>query len=576
MAGANDKKPKRKDVYLKNNKVDVAIEWDEWKIEELRKCKEDIIYFAQNYFEIVHLDRGKEKMQLYEPQKRAVKKIVENRNTIICASRQVGKSSIMTVVCLWYALFNRNFTVGILANKEQMAKEILHRIKTGYRGLPVWLKAGVPEYTKESVAFSNESRIMVSTTSEDSFRGQSINLLFLDEFAFVAPEIAEKFFASVVPTTSSSETAKMVIVSTPNSASGKYYEIWTKAQLPHDHRDYNEFAFEKMYWYEIPGRTEAWKLKQLKSINYDMDKWNQEYELHFLAGGQTALNTELIKRLKQACIPPQFSFDDGDYMLWRHPEQDRIYSIGVDVAEGVGQDWSVAHIMDITDPFEIHHCGTFASNSMLPYVFAEKLNQIARSWGRPFLCIERNLCGGQVIDALLNIHMYDNIVSVSKVNDSDGRYNDQIGIVNHQNTKLAGNNNMRYYLETLESVHLRDVKTVTEFESYVRKNNRTWGAMKGKNDDRIMALMWALILLEKTVAAKYLDVLEADETGQVIRIADPNQDLANNLLLTEGSRKVAYAKLGGQPPPSLFQFGSMTSYRDSEMAGYMNSGFRFV
>lgn len=570
-------KNKKLDRFLNNNTdlpIEVHIDWaghPEW-VEEFRKCKNDIIYFAQNYFTIVHLDRGKELMQLYEPQKRAVKKIAENRRTIICASRQVGKTSVMTVICLWYALFNKNFSIAILANKEKMAKEILNRIKVAYKGLPNWLKAGVPEFTKENILFSNESKIFVSTTSADSIRGESVNLLFLDEFAFVPPEIANEFYASAIPTLSSSKKSKIVIVSTPNGASGQYYDIFTKAE-----KGENGWAYEKMYWHEIPDRDIKWKEEQLKLINHDMDKWNQEYELHFLTNGQTVFNANLLKRLKTKCVPPQYSFDNGEYILWSQPEPGRIYSIGVDVAEGVGQDYSIAQILDITDPFDIRHCGILASNVMQPYVFAERLNQVARSWGRPFLCIERNGPGGQVIDAMINIHNYDNIVSFNRVNDKAARYDSQAGIINHQNSKFTGITNMRYFLETLESVGLRDLKTVVEFETFIRKN-RTWTADKGYHDDRIMALVWGLIPLEKEVAGEYLHVLEVDEAGQVIRIEDPNQAIADRLMV-DGHKKIAYAKFGGQPPPTIFQFGHSESYRDAEISIHQSggfSGFRFV
>lgn len=488
----------------------------------------------------------------------------------------VGKSfipthntSIMTVICLWYALFNRNFNIAVLANKEKMAKEILNRIKVAYKGLPNWLKAGVPEFTKENILFSNESKIFVSTTSADSIRGEAVNLLFLDEFAFVPNEIADEFYASAIPTLSSSTKSKIVIVSTPNGASGQYYDIFTKAE-----KGENGWAFEKMYWHEIPGRDAVWKDEQLKLINHDMDKWNQEYELQFLTNGQSVFNVDLLNRMKLKCVPPLKSFDDGEYIIYHDPVPGRIISIGVDVAEGVGQDYSVAQIMDITDPLDIRHCGVFASNIMQPYVFTEKLNQIARSWGRPFLCIERNGPGGQVIDALINIHNYDNIVSMNKVNDSANRYDGQVGIVTHQNSKFTGITNMRYFLETLESVGLRDIKTVVEFETFVRKN-RSWTATKGYHDDRIMSLVWALIPLEKEVAREYLYVIEFDEAGQVIRIEDPNQAIADKWLL-DGSKKIAYAKFGGQPPPTIFQFGHGQSFRDGEISGYMSTGYRMV
>lgn len=60
-------------------------------IEEYKKCKEDIFYFAENYYYILDLDKGMIKIQLRDYQKDMIKSFVENRNTIVLASRQVGK-----------------------------------------------------------------------------------------------------------------------------------------------------------------------------------------------------------------------------------------------------------------------------------------------------------------------------------------------------------------------------------------------------------------------------------------------------------------------------------------------------
>ena len=143
---------KKSDRYLNNNEnlpISVEIKYTTEDLEEMRKCKEDIIYFAENYFYIVNLDEGRQKIKLYEPQKAAILKIVNNRRTVICASRQVGKSTLMTVVCLWYALFTSDFNIAILANKEDQAKEILERIKLAYEEIPNFIKAGVWDFTKE-------------------------------------------------------------------------------------------------------------------------------------------------------------------------------------------------------------------------------------------------------------------------------------------------------------------------------------------------------------------------------------------------------------------------------------------
>ena len=565
---------KKSDRYLNNNEnlpISVEIKYTTEDLEEMRKCKEDIIYFAENYFYIVNLDEGRQKIKLYEPQKAAILKIVNNRRTVICASRQVGKSTLMTVVCLWYALFTSDFNIAILANKEDQAKEILERIKLAYEEIPNFIKAGVWDFTKEQVKLTNGSKIFVSTTSADAIRGKSVNLLFIDEFAHVRKEIADDFFKSIIPTLSSSKKSKLVIVSTPKGVENKFYEIFSNAE-----KKKSNWEYIKIFWHQIPGRDEAWKKEQLEAIAYDMSMWNQEFDLHFLEDGTSALNGAILEALKNMCRVPDFTYDFGDYQIWTEPKPDRIYSIGVDAAEGVGQDYSVAQILDITDPKDIRHCATFATNRLQPYVFAEKLNQIARAWGRPFLCIESNKEGSQVIDALWEVHKYDNIITYTMKNDKRSAYQ-KMGIFCHSNSKYTGITNMKYFVEHLQAVKIYDINTVKEFETFVRKENKTWAAKKGYHDDRIMSFIWALVLLEKEIAEKYLDILEYDETGKPCRIADPNQELANMSFYNQDNVATNYTKSGGAPLPMFFQKGNaMFNYKEYDMKNYADNGWAFV
>ncbi len=543
---------KKNDQYLNNNEnlpIKIEIEYTPEQIEEMRKCREDIIYFAENFFYIKVLGKGRQKIKLHDIQRELIKKIVDNQNTIICASRQTGKSTLMTIVCLWYALFQKDKEVAILANKEVQAKEILDRIKLAYEEIPNYIKAGVWTFSQEIIRLTNGSKIYVSTTSATSLRGRSVDVLFVDEFAFVPAEIAEAFFKSVVPVLCSGPDSKMIITSTPNGIGNKFHELFSNAENGRS----TTWAWAKMYWYQIPGRDDGWKAKQLDMIGYDMNMWNQEFEIMFLEDGQSAINLEVIERLKKLCHPPAHSFDGGEYKIWCPAEPDHIYSFGVDVAEGVGQDWSVVQILDITDPTNIIHAGQYAVNYIQPFVFAEKLNQIARSWGRPFLCVESNKEGSQVLDALINIHNYDNIVTYTMKNDKRGYYQ-KPGIFCHQNSKYTGIMNFKYFIEHLEVVKIFDLATLKEFETFVRKENKTWISQKGKYDDRVMSMIWALFILEKDVAEQYLDVLEYDEAGKPCRIADPNQDLAN-MSLYEPDSYSSYARKGGNPMPAIFQIG---------------------
>lgn len=63
----------------------------EYRLKEIAKCKKDIVYFAENYFRIINLDRGLEIIKLYDVQKELLQHLVENNRTIVCSGRQQGK-----------------------------------------------------------------------------------------------------------------------------------------------------------------------------------------------------------------------------------------------------------------------------------------------------------------------------------------------------------------------------------------------------------------------------------------------------------------------------------------------------
>ena len=54
--------------YLGNKNLPrsgAEFEWTPEMVATLKKCKRNILHFAENYFYIVNLDRGKEKIALY-------------------------------------------------------------------------------------------------------------------------------------------------------------------------------------------------------------------------------------------------------------------------------------------------------------------------------------------------------------------------------------------------------------------------------------------------------------------------------------------------------------------------------
>lgn len=191
-------------------------------------------------------------------------------------------TTVATIVLLHYALFNKAKRIALLANKGDSAREILDRIQLAYENLPRWMQSGVVLWNKGTVEFENGSRIIAASSSSSSIRGKSMSFVYIDETAFL--EHWDEFYASVFPTLSSGETTKMLLTSTPNGLN-HFYEFWKGATegLPNAAGVIEKNGFVPIFapWYKIPGRSDVWKEGILKSLNYDFDRFRQEYECIF-------------------------------------------------------------------------------------------------------------------------------------------------------------------------------------------------------------------------------------------------------------------------------------------------------
>lgn len=505
---------KNRQLYLNNPNlptINAEFEFTPKMIRDIKKCTQNILYFAENFFYIIDPDKGKVVIELYRYQKEALRMLRDNRYNILLTSRQLGKTTMLCIYALWVACFNGDQNIMIVANKESTAIEIFRRVRMAYEQLPNWLKPGVKEYGKTSIILANDSRIGISTTTGSAARGQALNVLILDELAFIEPaSIMEDFWRSVWPTISRSKQSKVLIASTPNGTDNLFYKLYDEAQ-----KQLNDFATMTIKWDAVPGRGEEWKQRELKQIG-SMEGFLQEYECVFLQKGESSIDVELFEKLKQYCSDPEIVLDGDLYKIWKTPNEDRIYIVGVDVAEGVGQNYSVIQILDITDLANIEQVAVYRDNKISPAQFTGKLHEILQQWGNPLVLIERNNCGAQVVDNLRNIHQYENIVTYG--NKLAGRKQDNLGVIAHTNTKSRGVLNMRYWVNVLECVRFNHVQTLLELKDFVRKPNGTWSARGTGTDDCVMALMWALIILDNDlnfgITDQYFEVNELDENGR--------------------------------------------------------------
>lgn len=524
---------KKKEKNEKNNKffkgrenmplMGAVFEYTDFQIAEIIKCKNDIIHFATNYFFIVTED-GRQNITLFPKQKEILQGFVNNRFTALLSSRQTGKSTLMTIYCLWFALFHEDKLICYAANKETTAMELLQRIKTAYEELPNWLKSPLKGNNEKSISFENGSKILTAATAVDSFRGLSIHCLCLDEFAFVDPGIASAFFNSVMPAVSGSKKSKVIMVSTPNGAEGLFYDTYTKA-LSRKEGEKGWVAME-MHWSHFPGRDDQWKAEMMGLLNNDEIRWAQEFDNVFLDLGQSAINMMLIKKWIDICYrtkPIRKQFGEC-FKIFKNYNPNHTYAVGCDTSKGLGQDYHAFHILDITDLTKIEQVAVFRNNSIPINVFTNILFTVLTEWGSPYVLIENFGPGEACIELLKNLYNYQFVVNYKRPDKTvQPDFHSENGINTKNTTKVEALHNFKYYFEYLQSIILNDIDTVIELQTFRRIANDSFRAANGKNDDLVMSLLWTLYILERELAEHYLQVASYDENGKVQSLVGKGQ-----------------------------------------------------
>jgi hypothetical protein len=474
-----------KSSYLGNlnlKPANVPIQFTQEQIEEYIKCSQDPNYFIEKYIKIVNVDKGLVPFKMYEFQKKIVQTVHDNRFTIAKLPRQSGKSTTVVSYILHYILFNPSVNVGILANKQAVARDLLAKIKTAYEYLPKWIQQGVGEWNKGSIILENGSKVVASATSSSAIRGGSYNLILLDEFAFIPPGIAEDFFSSAYPTISSGQTTKVVIVSTPKGLN-MFYKLWVEAEEKR-----NEFVPIEVHWSDIPGRDTKWKEQQIR--NTTEEQFRQEFECDFIGSANTLISSAKLKTLT---FKTPIYRDDNGLKVYEEPLKGHTYVMTVDSSRGNHLDYHAFTVIDITrTPYKV--IATFRNNEMSPMVYPNAIYPVAKKFNDAFILVEINDIGGQVADLLYNELEYDNVLVTSvrgrKGQTLDGGFGaseSQLGIRTTKAVKRLGCSLLKSFVED-DKLIFTDYDIVQELVSFTLKNH-SYEADVGHNDDLVMCLV---------------------------------------------------------------------------------------
>jgi hypothetical protein len=471
------------DGYLGNSnlkRVGVTISFTEEEAQEFIKCASDPVYFIKTYVKIVNVDSGLIPFNMWDFQEEMVRDFHANRFSICKMPRQVGKTTTTVGYMLWCVLFQEEYNIAILANKGQLAQEILSRVQKAYEYLPLWLQQGIITWNKRNIELENGSKIFAYATSAAGVRGGTYNLIFLDEFAFVPKNMADEFFTSTYPVISSGQTSKVIIVSTPCGLN-HFYKMWVDATEKR-----SLYKPIEIHWSQVPGRDAKWKEETIR--NTSEEQFRQEFETEFIGSSATLITGAKLRSLAFRDPPWQEECLD----IYEQPQQGRMYIATVDCSEGVGLDYHTINVLDVTEtPYR--QVAKYRNNKLPLLFFPTVIYSLCKRYNEAYALIETNNVGQQVVDILHYDLEYEYVYKIDhhhiKGQTISGgfRKSSGFGIKTTKTVKKIGCANLKTLIES-DKLLIQDFDTIAELNTFVRVRD-SYAAEEGNNDDIVMGLV---------------------------------------------------------------------------------------
>ena len=503
--------------YLGNpniKKDGIVQNWTEDQVREYAKCMKSPVYFVEKYAKIISLDRGLVPFELYPYQAKMFNKFQSNRFNVVLACRQSGKSISACGYLLWFALFQPEKTIAVLANKGATAREMLARITIMLENIPFFLQPGCKALNKSNIDFSNNSRIIAAATSGQSIRGLSVNLLYLDEFAFV--ERAAEFYTSTYPVISSGTDTKIIVTSTANGIGNTFHKIWEGAV-----QGVNEYSYFRVDWHDVPGRDEKWKEETIN--NTSQIQFDQEFGNTFFGTGDTLINAQTLLDLRAS--HPIRKLEGEDILIYKEPIKGHDYILVADVSKGRGQDYSSFSLIDISArPFE--QVAVYRNNTISPLLFPNIIYKYAVVYNKAYCIIESNDQGGVVCNGLYYDLEYENVHVESAVKAN------AVGIEITRKSKRLGCSALKDLLEN-NKLKVVDEQTILEISTFEAKG-QTFQASVGNHDDLVMNL----VLFGYFVSSAYFSNLTDLNLKDIIfnqKMKEINEDIVPFGFIDDGS-----------------------------------------
>ena len=495
-------------------------------IQEIKRCSEDIDYFTNNYVQF-RTKSGIGFPDRREYQEKFIHSLNdENEQYLVVFPRQAGKSAKTAVWLTWLFLFKEQINMGICANRGSTATDFLANVKNIYTCLPIWFQQGIKVWNVKRIEGENGTRILTDATSGDSFRGSTMNVVVVDEAAYVAATKWESFVDSVLPSQSSLAWKKTIFISTPNGLNHFYsmvkdskkrkvienvqeseIEEIKKKETVLDvvknkygtfdvqiDKPSNDMELITVDWREVPRYDRKGNLidpetfKQQVIDRQGLQYFLQAYACEFLGSSHTLISGDVLKEI-ESVKPKDRVFVQGTeefVKIYEEPLENHKYILSVDPAKD-GRDYFALHMIDVTKfPFKQVASGRLQIDYLLMPNF---LYDFANSYNTAFTIIENNEGAGQSIaDTLKRDFEYENLY----YDRTGNKFKNYPGFRTTTKSRAQLLETLKLLIEN-KKLEICDADTILELQRFILVKKK-FQAEEGFHDDLVMSLAIAFCL----------------------------------------------------------------------------------
>jgi hypothetical protein len=392
-------------------------------------------------------------------------------------------------------LFKEDFNVLVIATTQEVAKNLVTKVRVMHDNLPSWLKGTVESDNKLSLKFRNGSQIKAISSSTTGARSEALSLLIIDEAAFIR-NIEEIWIASQATL---STGGGAIVLSTPNGVGNWFHQTWADAEA-----EINGFHTIKLHWTVHPERDQLWRDAQTQLLGERGAA--QECDCDFVSSGHTVVDGNILLEYEEKCTEPieKRGFDHG-YWIWEYPDYSKDYIVVADVARGDSSDFSAFHVFDVESVTQVAEY----KGKLPPNDFGNMLVTVATEWNNALLAIENANIGWAAIQPALDrgyeklFYTYkddgyvDADVQLKKGYDMKDKTQMVPGVSTTTRTRPLMISALEMYMRENTPI-IRSKRLIQELFVFVWLNGKAQ-SQNGYNDDLVMAFCIALWLRDTTL-----------------------------------------------------------------------------